>query len=279
MDQKDFGKFISKLRKEKKLTQEELGERLGVNSRTISRWENGNYMPDISLFEDIGKELDVSVLELLKCKRIDKDNYLEESNKETVELIIKERKEKKKLIICLFCFLIILLLLGCFSLYQVYYKNDTKEDTMRCCNFYDGIYTNDIGTKMNEEEYDIIMSLYYDSVNIKKITREEIELIVNAYYSNLESYNWYGEVVFLEKVDMKDDVNIVKRVSGRKPFIRGKYDVKDDKKYCALGSSKYGTYIISEYRDNKCIIDEDICERLNSEGATVKVDVSKYCEK
>ena len=89
MDQKEFGKFIAKLRKDKKLTQEKLGEKLGVNSRTISRWENGNYMPDISLFEDLSNELDVSVLEHLKCKRIEKENYVDETNKNTIEILKK----------------------------------------------------------------------------------------------------------------------------------------------------------------------------------------------
>ncbi|MBQ5322371.1 MAG: helix-turn-helix transcriptional regulator, partial [Oscillospiraceae bacterium] len=47
MDQIRTGKFISELRKETGLTQEELGRRLGVSNKTVSRWENGNYMPDI----------------------------------------------------------------------------------------------------------------------------------------------------------------------------------------------------------------------------------------
>ena len=47
MDQIKIGKFIAALRKEKCLTQEQLGENLGVTNKTISRWENGNYMPDV----------------------------------------------------------------------------------------------------------------------------------------------------------------------------------------------------------------------------------------
>ena len=47
MDQMKTGKFIAALRKEKGMTQEKLGEKLGVTNKTVSRWENGNYMPDI----------------------------------------------------------------------------------------------------------------------------------------------------------------------------------------------------------------------------------------
>ena len=42
MDQIKIGKFIAALRKDKGLTQEQLGEKLGVTNKTISRWENGN---------------------------------------------------------------------------------------------------------------------------------------------------------------------------------------------------------------------------------------------
>ncbi|MEE0775688.1 MAG: helix-turn-helix transcriptional regulator [Bacillota bacterium] len=49
MNQKQVGIFIAELRKEKRLTQAALGECLGVTNKTISRWENGNYMPDLSL--------------------------------------------------------------------------------------------------------------------------------------------------------------------------------------------------------------------------------------
>ena len=49
MDTIKIGKFLAENRKKKKLTQEQLGEKIGVTAKTISRWENGNYMPDISL--------------------------------------------------------------------------------------------------------------------------------------------------------------------------------------------------------------------------------------
>lgn len=49
MDQTKVGAFLKDLRKEKELTQEQLAEELGVSGRTISRWETGKNMPDISL--------------------------------------------------------------------------------------------------------------------------------------------------------------------------------------------------------------------------------------
>ncbi len=65
MDAKKIGNFIAERRKIKKMTQMQMGEKLGVTAKTISRWENGNYMPDISLLIPISDLLGVSVNELL----------------------------------------------------------------------------------------------------------------------------------------------------------------------------------------------------------------------
>lgn len=71
MKQDKTGKFIAECRKKQKLTQEQLAEKLGVTSKSISRWENGRTMPDVSLFEPLCKELNISVNELLKGEAID----------------------------------------------------------------------------------------------------------------------------------------------------------------------------------------------------------------
>ena len=73
MDTKKIGKFISENRKRKGLTQEQLGNILGVSNKTISRWENGNYMPDLSLLIPLSETLDISLNELLNGKYITED--------------------------------------------------------------------------------------------------------------------------------------------------------------------------------------------------------------
>ena len=70
MDQIKIGKFIAVLRKEKGLTQEQLGENLGVTNKTISRWENGNYMPDVEMLSLLSKEFGVSINELISGERL-----------------------------------------------------------------------------------------------------------------------------------------------------------------------------------------------------------------
>lgn len=69
MDQKKIGGFLKELRKEIGITQEQLAEKLGVSGRTVSRWENGNNMPDISLLTDIAELYDVSIPEIIDGER------------------------------------------------------------------------------------------------------------------------------------------------------------------------------------------------------------------
>lgn len=69
MDQKKIGSFLRELRKEQRITQEDLAEKLNVSSRTISRWETGSNMPDISLLIEIADFFDVSIPEIINGER------------------------------------------------------------------------------------------------------------------------------------------------------------------------------------------------------------------
>ncbi len=98
MDQAGIGKFIAELRKEKKLTQEQLAELLGVSNKTVSRWENGRCMPDLSLLSFIADELGVSVSELLNGRRMTQEDMLalRDSINAVLELSEKEKKVKTR---------------------------------------------------------------------------------------------------------------------------------------------------------------------------------------
>lgn len=84
MRQDSIGKFIARMRKEKGLTQKELADRLGVNYRSVSRWENGYCMPDLSLLQDLAAELDISVQELLDGTQSD-SAHLKETSTNTAQ--------------------------------------------------------------------------------------------------------------------------------------------------------------------------------------------------
>ena len=74
MNQDKIGKFIAELRKNKKLTQTELAKRMGVSNKTVSKWECGNAIPDYGVFENLCKEFNISVNELLNGEKDMKDD-------------------------------------------------------------------------------------------------------------------------------------------------------------------------------------------------------------
>ena len=65
MNQEKIGKFIANIRKEKKLTQEELAEKLGITKNAVSKWERGLCLMDMSLLKPLSEILDVSINELI----------------------------------------------------------------------------------------------------------------------------------------------------------------------------------------------------------------------
>ena len=101
MNQEKIGKFIMSSRKNKKLTQAELAEKLGVSDKTIGNWENGRNMPDLSLFKPLCEELDISVNELLageKLKREDLEKKSEENIINTINYSNKKINKKNNII-------------------------------------------------------------------------------------------------------------------------------------------------------------------------------------
>lgn len=83
MDQKQIGSFLKELRKEKSITQEQLAEHLNVSGRTVSRWETGSNMPDISLLVELSEFYDVSIPEIINGER--KSENMNEEVKEVAK--------------------------------------------------------------------------------------------------------------------------------------------------------------------------------------------------
>lgn len=99
MDQIKIGKFIQEKRK-KSLTQSELAEKLNVSDRAVSKWENGNCIPDVSNIQELCKILNITINDLFSGCVVDmKDNEkkLEENLLEMIK--IKEQRDKELLIL------------------------------------------------------------------------------------------------------------------------------------------------------------------------------------
>lgn len=94
MNQTEIGKFIAKCRKEKKLTQAQLAEKLNITDRAVSKWETGKSMPDSSIMLELCEILGITVNELLSGEEIDMENY---EKKADVNLIALKRKDENNM--------------------------------------------------------------------------------------------------------------------------------------------------------------------------------------
>lgn len=146
MNTTDFGNFVSYLRKEKGLTQIELAQKLDVTDKAVSRWETGRNYPDIESLKNLADALDVSISELLECKRIPTESIAEASENQIVEQIKTNRKNTKKYRAIIAIALIITLISGYTVLKEkgvfdgvIYNKIDCfSNDTLTILNNIDG---------------------------------------------------------------------------------------------------------------------------------------------
>ena len=87
MNQDKIGKFILECRKAKKLTQSELAEKLGVTDKSISNWENGRNMPDLSLFKPLCEILDITINDLISGEKVTKETIAGKKQELTIDFI------------------------------------------------------------------------------------------------------------------------------------------------------------------------------------------------
>ena len=74
-----IGEFLAKLRKEQGWTQEQLGEKLGVTNKTVSRWENGNYLPPVEVLQLLSELYGLTMNEILSAQRLTLTQYQEKA--------------------------------------------------------------------------------------------------------------------------------------------------------------------------------------------------------
>ncbi|CCZ58929.1 dNA-binding helix-turn-helix protein [Clostridium sp. CAG:710] len=103
MDQIKIGKFIQETRKEKRLTQSELAEKLDVTDRAVSKWENGNCIPDASNIQELCKILNITINDLFSGCVVDMRDNEKKLEENLLEMIkIKEKRDKELLILEIF---------------------------------------------------------------------------------------------------------------------------------------------------------------------------------
>ena len=95
MDQVKIGAFIAGLRKEQEMTQRQLAESIGVSDKTISKWECGNGLPELSTIPELCKVLNINMNELLSGERLEEEIYSKKAE-ENMMTLMKETEEHKK---------------------------------------------------------------------------------------------------------------------------------------------------------------------------------------
>ena len=97
IDQIKIGGFLKELRKEKELTQEQLAEKFGVSSRSVSRWENGNTMPELGILVELADYYEVDIKEIIDGER--KSEIMKKEEKETLRKVADYAETEKKLVV------------------------------------------------------------------------------------------------------------------------------------------------------------------------------------
>lgn len=175
MNQEKIGKLIAECRKNKKMTQQELAEKLGVSDRTVGNWENGRNMPDLSLFKPLCYELGISMNDLMSGEKISKEHYQEKLEENIINLTVNNKKIfNRKLIIFSFTLAFLLMIFIVAVYIYNFFELDVKYDgRLMKCSFNDNVLTykiignsvlntNYVERTINREKY----MFFHSTINI-----------------------------------------------------------------------------------------------------------------
>ena len=239
MNVKKVGEFIKQKRKEKKLTQKELAEKLSITDRAISKWERGICCPDISILKELSSILEVSVNELLAGEEIEKlekektDDVLVDSVKQYTSV---EKKKNKKLLI--FTIILFVLYIGLvFAMYltfnQVNKTDGLTWETIENKKIMDKLYT-----ALEKYDYNDIKDILSNSLGYNQNVND-VSFIEDENKCN-ESHSSWGLICRLKDFENEG----IKFVSHK--FLNNFYG----------GAGKFGVQyeVVIEYDDMQFIL-------------------------
>ena len=103
MDQIKIGRFIAETRKSKNLTQKQLAEKLSISDKTVSKWECGKGLPDVTIMLDLCEELQITVNDLLTGESVSKIDYQKKAEENMMNLMKENQENKKRMILSVIC--------------------------------------------------------------------------------------------------------------------------------------------------------------------------------
>lgn len=127
MDAKTLGIFIAELRKEKGLTQAQLAETLHVTDKAVSRWERGVGLPDLTNLEALAGALDITVTELIQCKRQEEPPVDPETTKQIIDAALDIAKYQRRILLENIIFGLVLFVIGAVILFAAIHALTTPD--------------------------------------------------------------------------------------------------------------------------------------------------------
>lgn len=218
MDYSKVGDLIASLRKERGLTQKELADKLDITDRAVSKWERGLGCPDVSLLDDLSNILGVSISEILKGRRLEKEEIA--SNDSVIESMIYSResfKHKLKryfnysaigIMIAVGLFVLLSILNSWYYLHKTYYYYEPDQTDNY---LFREVHQNISAIKNNQgiysdTDYNKIL-LFIDDMNSLLDQERDLNYYVKTTYTFPELVNFYNTFCVDNLIDLKINVN------------------------------------------------------------------------
>ncbi len=240
-----IGNFISKCRKEKGLTQEDLAVKFGITSQSVSKWENGKAIPDMSLWQGICECLDINLSELLYgeedvefLSKKEKESYKEQAVIEGA--FYQTKKVKRKYIKIIFILLLVFCVTSLCFLFTYYINNYNKVNIYNISGS-DNLLLNGKVIFNPQKQTIIINRINYDDlysgtdkeietnkINLKIVYENNIIYETNVNNESNKKLNYYLDQIHIEESDTlsKDEYVLLKSSINDLELIIKYYDQK-----------------------------------------------------
>ena len=103
MDQLKIGRFIAEMRKEQGMTQARMADMLDISDRTVSKWERGRGLPEVSLMLPLCECLGITVNDLLTGERVTQMDYRKRAEENMLNLIGENQENRKRMTMSVIC--------------------------------------------------------------------------------------------------------------------------------------------------------------------------------
>lgn len=218
MDQVKIGKLIAECRKAKKLTQAQLAHLLGVTDKSVSKWENGICLPDVSLYKEICKILDITLNEFFSGERLADETFKEVADNNLLSALensaftLKDKIDffEKKWQKEHFFELIIVMLIIIFFIIYGFIKNNGLQYLFMIIGFISGIIENNkMMTYIEKNAYGKKSKICIDEFSSYVQRLKEFKKIISKFESKNEAINYLIKETGLSKQECKEVYDFV----------------------------------------------------------------------